>query len=220
MLEHFSQSPHKLAYDRPSPKLLGFLRKHYNLCNYIPQNNNYVVFQEGLEDMANEYTQKFKMRRAPRAPQTFYKGFKGDKPLADSNRRRPQASTMYGGDFNQQAIAKSELNHLLQSSTPQAQVASADQGFRYQGRQGNDPRAIGADVPGAMPPVQRYRHGMKRQVEQKPPQQDHQKGGHFEKFKNGMDSMSQKSTGVGSVPSISGSRGSYRSHSFNPHGQS
>ena len=46
-MQGYEQSvPAKIAYDRPSPKLIGFLRKYYNLSNYIPQNNNFVVFQE------------------------------------------------------------------------------------------------------------------------------------------------------------------------------
>lgn len=46
MLEHESVSPSQLAYDRPSPKLLAFLRKHFGLSRYQPQNNNYVIFDE------------------------------------------------------------------------------------------------------------------------------------------------------------------------------
>ena len=38
--------PAKLAYDRPSPKLIGFLGKHYGLRNYVPQNNNFIVFNQ------------------------------------------------------------------------------------------------------------------------------------------------------------------------------
>ena len=38
--------PAKIAYDRPSPKLIGFLAKHYGLRNYVPQNNNYIVFSQ------------------------------------------------------------------------------------------------------------------------------------------------------------------------------
>ena len=38
--------PAKLAYDRPSPKLIGFLGKHYGLKSYVPQNNNYIVFNQ------------------------------------------------------------------------------------------------------------------------------------------------------------------------------
>ena len=36
--------PKYLAVDRPSPKLLAFLRKHYGLCQKIQQFNNYVIF--------------------------------------------------------------------------------------------------------------------------------------------------------------------------------
>ena len=46
MLEHERQVPAKLAYDRPSPKLISFMAKHYGLKSYVPQNNNYVVFDE------------------------------------------------------------------------------------------------------------------------------------------------------------------------------
>eukprot|EP00961_Rhodomonas_salina_P010200 137123-Rhodomonas_salina.3 len=35
----------QLGYDRPSPKLLGFLRKHFNLSEYDPQPNNFVVYK-------------------------------------------------------------------------------------------------------------------------------------------------------------------------------
>lgn len=36
--------PETLAIDRPSPKLLGFMKKHYGLSAYAPQVNNFVVF--------------------------------------------------------------------------------------------------------------------------------------------------------------------------------
>jgi len=36
MLRVCSITPAKIAYDKPSPKLLGFLRKHYGLSRYIP----------------------------------------------------------------------------------------------------------------------------------------------------------------------------------------
>ena len=31
------QDPGNVAYDRPSPKLLAFLQRHYGLKEYIPQ---------------------------------------------------------------------------------------------------------------------------------------------------------------------------------------
>lgn len=40
MLEAEQQSAEQLGYDRPSNKLLGFLRKHYGLASYVPQPNN------------------------------------------------------------------------------------------------------------------------------------------------------------------------------------
>lgn len=47
--------PHKLAYDRPSPKLQGFLRKHYGLCKRIPQANNFLIFKDfGLSEDSGE----------------------------------------------------------------------------------------------------------------------------------------------------------------------
>jgi|TARA_B110000305_G_scaffold176501_1_gene195393 alpha-tubulin N-acetyltransferase 1 len=42
---HFEKTePHKLAYDRPSEKFLAFLGKHFGLKKYVPQNNNFVVY--------------------------------------------------------------------------------------------------------------------------------------------------------------------------------
>jgi alpha-tubulin N-acetyltransferase 1 len=49
MLEYEGVSPKKLAYDRPSEKLLSFLDKHYNLTKYVPQNNNFVVYNDYFE---------------------------------------------------------------------------------------------------------------------------------------------------------------------------
>jgi alpha-tubulin N-acetyltransferase 1 len=41
-------SAEALAYDRPSGKLLGFLRKHHGLESYVTQANAYVVFEPGF----------------------------------------------------------------------------------------------------------------------------------------------------------------------------
>ena len=46
MLAQQQAHPSKLAYDRPSPKLIAFLRKYYNLTDFDKQNNNYVVFKQ------------------------------------------------------------------------------------------------------------------------------------------------------------------------------
>ncbi|RXN20304.1 alpha-tubulin N-acetyltransferase 1 isoform X1 [Labeo rohita] len=44
MLKHKRVQPEQMAYDRPSPKFLSFLEKHYDLKNSVPQVNNFVVF--------------------------------------------------------------------------------------------------------------------------------------------------------------------------------
>ena len=50
LFHHFlaaeTQVPARLAYDRPSPKLLAFLAKRFHLRAHKPQNNNYVVFRD------------------------------------------------------------------------------------------------------------------------------------------------------------------------------
>jgi len=48
LFEHMLQDlkishPRLLAIDRPSPKLVGFMRKHYNLSDIIPQVREYHV---------------------------------------------------------------------------------------------------------------------------------------------------------------------------------
>ena len=40
----------KMGFDRPSPKFLNFLNKYYGLNDYVPQNNNYVVFKDYFYD--------------------------------------------------------------------------------------------------------------------------------------------------------------------------
>lgn len=46
MLREERLCPAQLAYDRPSPKLIGFLAKHFRLTEFRPQNNNFVVFDD------------------------------------------------------------------------------------------------------------------------------------------------------------------------------
>lgn len=40
MLECEQLGAEQLGYDRPSSKLLAFVRKHYNLASYVPQPNS------------------------------------------------------------------------------------------------------------------------------------------------------------------------------------
>ena len=45
-LQREDRHPARLAYDRPSPKLVAFMAKHHNLRAFAKQNNNFVVFDE------------------------------------------------------------------------------------------------------------------------------------------------------------------------------
>jgi hypothetical protein len=61
MLKFENIEPKLLAYDRPSPKLIGFLRKHFHLVCYVKQNNNFVVFNEYFDYLnSNKYRNKLK----------------------------------------------------------------------------------------------------------------------------------------------------------------
>jgi len=43
-------APHQLGFDRPSPKFLSFLAKHWGLEEYLPQANSFVIFDEYFRD--------------------------------------------------------------------------------------------------------------------------------------------------------------------------
>ena len=43
--------PARLAYDKPSIKMMGFLAKHFSLRDYLSQSNNYVVFRQFWESL-------------------------------------------------------------------------------------------------------------------------------------------------------------------------
>lgn len=43
-------APHKIAYDRPSPKLLAFMKKHFGLAQPDLQPNRFCLFEGFLEE--------------------------------------------------------------------------------------------------------------------------------------------------------------------------
>ncbi|KAJ3236940.1 Alpha-tubulin N-acetyltransferase 1, partial [Chytriomyces hyalinus] len=46
MLETEQTTAAKLAYDRPSPRMMSFLKKHYALHDFISQANNFIIFKQ------------------------------------------------------------------------------------------------------------------------------------------------------------------------------
>jgi hypothetical protein len=67
MINFEKKNPKEIAYDKPSDKLLNFLQKYFNLANFIQQNNNYVVFDEFFNYIANNLTYDNSTNRAIRA---------------------------------------------------------------------------------------------------------------------------------------------------------
>lgn len=47
-------SPRQLAYDRPSPKLLSFMQRHFGLSRFTPQSNNFVVYDAYFDQAADQ----------------------------------------------------------------------------------------------------------------------------------------------------------------------
>ena len=55
MLQRERVNVQHLAIDRPSPKFLSFLQKHYNLKAAVPQVNNFVVFDGFFRDRPRQF---------------------------------------------------------------------------------------------------------------------------------------------------------------------
>ncbi|XP_047460727.1 alpha-tubulin N-acetyltransferase 1 isoform X3 [Mugil cephalus] len=63
MLKHKNVEPVLMAYDRPSPKFLSFLAKHYCLTQSVPQVNNFVVFEGFFLNRAVAQLRKVPLRK-------------------------------------------------------------------------------------------------------------------------------------------------------------
>jgi len=50
MLQDQKVQPRLLAIDRPSPKLVGFMRKHYGLASVIPQVELVIFSVKSVKD--------------------------------------------------------------------------------------------------------------------------------------------------------------------------
>ncbi|XP_072704119.1 alpha-tubulin N-acetyltransferase 1 isoform X2 [Ciconia boyciana] len=78
LFQHMLQServdPWRLAVDRPSEKLLAFLRKHYGLTDAIPQVNNFVIFEGFFSNRAALTTPCPPPAPPPPAPQAPRRG--------------------------------------------------------------------------------------------------------------------------------------------------
>lgn len=57
MLKNENVEPRKIAIDRPSPLCLSFMKKHFGLCEFVHQTNNFVVFNDYF-DVAEKHPYK------------------------------------------------------------------------------------------------------------------------------------------------------------------
>ncbi|XP_008279561.1 alpha-tubulin N-acetyltransferase 1 isoform X3 [Stegastes partitus] len=113
MLQHKNFEPVMMAYDRPSPKFLSFLAKHYCLTQSVPQVNNFVVF-EGF------FLNRSGSPSSPLTDQGMY-GFFG--PIAKGSpqkaRRRDQA-VLFNGERSGASGAEDPPVAVCSSSLPPA----------------------------------------------------------------------------------------------------
>jgi len=109
MLKFENVEAGKLAYDRPSPKLLGFLAKYYNLTNYVQQNNNFVVFNEYWKGKSKD-----KIRRT---------GGKIIETISSNSNQLPHSSNATNNQINTK-ITNSFANYGRQLVTPNKNFAN------------------------------------------------------------------------------------------------
>lgn len=83
MLKDSKAQPEKIAYDRPSDKLLKFLGKYFGLKRYLPQNNNFVIFMQYFSApkvVKSKEEVKAKPHKSSKEPEDESKGIYESKP--------------------------------------------------------------------------------------------------------------------------------------------
>ena len=110
MLNFEKKNPKELAYDRPSPKLIGFLKKYFGLVNYVRQNNNFVVFNEFFECLSDENnkTYDYMTNRNISRGNTPYNNYGYNR---DTTKTQPSLSTVgqnlvYSNSFDNKVVDK------------------------------------------------------------------------------------------------------------------
>ncbi|EAY00383.1 C6orf134 protein, putative [Trichomonas vaginalis G3] len=68
MLKCENVEPQQIAIDRPSPLCLSFMKKHFGLSEYVPQTNNFVVFNQYFETKETPSYPKPNISMTPQKP--------------------------------------------------------------------------------------------------------------------------------------------------------
>ncbi|XP_051271318.1 alpha-tubulin N-acetyltransferase 1 isoform X4 [Dicentrarchus labrax] len=112
MLQHKNLEPVLMAYDRPSPKFLSFLAKHYCLTRSVPQVNNFVVF-EGF------FLNRSGLPSTPLTDQGMYGFFPAEKGSPKKAGRRDQ-TLLFNGERSGTSGAEGSSLAVCASSLPPA----------------------------------------------------------------------------------------------------
>ncbi|XP_065150132.1 alpha-tubulin N-acetyltransferase 1 isoform X2 [Paramisgurnus dabryanus] len=154
MLKHKRVEPDQLAYDRPSPKLMSFLEKHYDLKNSVPQVNNFVVFSGFFKSRSGTPP-------SPLTDQGMY-GFFGPTEKSSPQKVRGRDQTVFtnGKRSGTGGAEDSPLAIRTPSGSPSLSTVSFPQcGILPQPRPSPTHRAPGAPVPEPLLPAQRQLQG-------------------------------------------------------------
>lgn len=89
MLQNENLSPQQLAIDRPSEKLIGFMRKHYGLTTTIPQMNNFVIYTGFFKNKSQNKECTINGQRVTSSPNT---SLFGPQSIGDKRRSRSQGA--------------------------------------------------------------------------------------------------------------------------------
>lgn len=150
MLSEEAAHPAKLAYDRPSPKLLAFLRKHFGLLKFVPQTNNFVVFNQYFESGERGG----KVKQTDGGLHGFGEGSLGSRTGLDNAPSR----TRSGAAFSKRGPADQEASTAaIENESMRLNGRRISEGGRIFGkmdenaRGGSDRQAAGDAPPGASP---------------------------------------------------------------------
>ena len=95
----------KMGFDRPSPKFINFLNKYYELKDYVPQNNNFVVFKDYFID-APPKKNKYDIY----SNNNYYNNSETKKKNILTQRKLGKYNHENGNDNNPYSNKKSEIN--------------------------------------------------------------------------------------------------------------
>ena len=146
-------TPEAVAYDRPSTKLICFLRKHFGLQDYTNQSNNYVVFRKfwDLDKKIQQRQHKGQYEKEDSKRQTYgmwttinqrpLSGTKSKgrtKVYAQSPQHSPQPNVSHNNRYSPHSIAYNSPTNssdvLQRNNNSISNTNSYHQGFPQYGR--------------------------------------------------------------------------------------